>query len=58
MADLKTIKRYYGEKIMHLCRDLFPSLLETPGVLSNLMLEHFQPSKFLYDDLVVAEKIE
>ena len=58
MDDLKIIKKHYGEKMMQLCRELFPSLLETPGVLSKLIQEHFQPSKFLYDDLVEAKKIE
>ena len=58
MDDLKIIKKQYGEKMMHLCRELFPKLLETPGVLSGLMREHFQPSRFLYDDLVENTKIE
>ena len=58
MNDLKIIKKQYGEKMMHLCRDLFPSLLETPGVISKLMLEHFQPSRFLYDDLFHNYAIE
>ena len=44
--------------MMHLCRELFPSLLETPGVLSRLMLEHFHPSRFLYDDIIRDEQIE
>ena len=52
------IKKKYGEKMMHLCKELFPSLLETTGVLSNLLLKHFQPSKFLYDDLVRNKVIE
>ena len=25
--DLKVIKKHYGEKMMHLCRELFPTLL-------------------------------
>lgn len=50
--DLKIIKKKYGEKMMHLCRTLFPSILEQPGVLSKLMLEKFETSRFLYDDIV------
>ena len=50
--DLKLIKNKYGEKMMHLCRELFPSLLEKPGLLSTIMLEHFAENKFLYNDLV------
>lgn len=29
--DLKWIKKHYGEKMMHLCRDYLPSLLEKEG---------------------------
>ena len=57
MDDLKIIKKQYGEKMMHLCRELFPSLLETPGLLSMLMLKHFEPSRFLYDDLIQNNKM-
>ena len=31
--DLKLIKKLYGEKMMHLCRTLFPSLLENTCLL-------------------------
>ena len=31
MDDLKLIKKHYGEKMAHLCRDLFPTLLEEEG---------------------------
>ena len=56
--DLKIIKKKYGEKMMHLCRELFPTLLETPGLLSDEISKHFQPSSFLYDDLIQNNKIE
>ena len=49
--DLKLIKRHYGEKMMHLCRELFPSLLETPGLLYETLTSCFAPSKLLYDDI-------
>ena len=50
--DLKIIKKKYGEKMMHLCRELFPTLLETEGKLSELMLKLFNPSRYLYEDIV------
>ena len=50
--DLEQIKKYYGEKMKHLCRSLFPTLLETKGLLIGLMLKTFEPSRFLYEDLV------
>ena len=37
---------------MHLCRELFPTLLETPGSLFNLLESNFEFSKFLYDDII------
>ena len=49
--DLKIIKKMYGEKMMHLCRELFSTLLEQEGLLSKVMLDNFAPSKLLYDDL-------
>lgn len=38
--------------MMQLCRSLFSSLLENNGMLSNLLLAHFEPSRFLYDDII------
>ena len=51
--DLKVIKKLYGEKMSHLCRELFPTLLEEPGYLSGLIQEKFEPSKLLYEDLII-----
>ncbi len=50
--DLKIIKKKYGEKMARFCRELFPTLLETEGLLSILMLKHFEPSHDLYDDIM------
>ncbi len=50
--DLKIIKKKYGEKMAHLCREFFPTLLETEGLLSDLMLKHFEPNHDLYDDII------
>ena len=58
MDDLKFIKKNYGEKMMKLCRELFPIILETPGKLSKIMLEHFEPTKFLYTDIVSNNLID
>ena len=49
--DLKIIKKKYGEAMMHYCRDAFATILEEPGVLSNLLLTYFEPSKELFSDL-------
>lgn len=36
LDDLKQIKKEYGENMAHLCRELFPTILETPGLLIYL----------------------
>lgn len=50
--DLKVIKDNYGEKMSHLCRRLFPSLLEQNGLLSKVLLSKFSPNRYLYDDII------
>ncbi len=50
--DLKIIKKQFGEAMMHLCREEFPTILEQPGALSNILLSHFRPSRFLYRDII------
>lgn len=47
--DLKFLKKHYGEKFMHLCRSLFPTLLETDGLLSSIIFKNFAPTPALYD---------
>ena len=45
MNDLKLIKKHYGEDMMHLCRMLFPTLLENEGLLWKIISEKFAYSK-------------
>ena len=54
--DLKIIKKLYGEKMMHLCREYFPTLLNTPTLLPNLLKEHFYPSHDLFEDIIKNNK--
>jgi hypothetical protein len=51
--ELKLIKKHYGEKMMHLCRTLFPTILEEENKLLRLLLNNFEPNHFLYEDLDV-----
>lgn len=51
-SDLKNIKKKYSESFAHLCRELFPTLLETEGLLYSLIESNFYHSKFLYSDIV------
>lgn len=58
MDDLKFIKKYYGEEMMHLCRDSFSTILEEKGKLSELMDTTFVHSKKLYKDISKNHLIE
>ena len=50
--DLKVIKKKYGEGMMHLCRELFPTLLEQEGLLPKLLLDNFKESRSLVKDII------
>jgi len=51
--DLKLIKKKYGENMMHLCRELFATILDnSPGILPKLLQDYFYPSHYLYEDLI------
>ena len=54
--DLKWIKKHYGEKMMHLCREYFPSILETPNLLPSILNEYFDANKTLANDIINEEK--
>ena len=49
--ELKKIKDKYGENMMHLCRELFPTILEE-NVLFNILKDNFAYSKYLYEDII------
>lgn len=53
--DLKIIKNNYGEKMAHLCRELFSSLLDQEGLLPEILLSKFSPSHSLYEDIIKNE---
>lgn len=50
--DLKIIKKKYGENMSKLCRKLFSSLLQADGLLSSLLIQNFEQSHLLYNDIV------
>ena len=54
--DLKVIRKKYGERMYHFCRESFPTLLEEPGKLSKLLSDNFHESHSLFDDIVANEK--
>lgn len=50
--ELKQIKKIYGEDTMHLCRSLFPTILEHEGLLLSILQAHFAPTKFLAKEII------
>ena len=50
--ELKLIKKIYGEEMMHLCRDLFPTLLETPYRVYNILEKNIASTKSLATDII------
>ena len=55
-SELKKIKKIYGEETMHLCRSLFPTILEHEGLLLSILEEHFAPTKFLAQEVVQQDQ--
>ncbi len=48
--ELKEIKKIYGEEMMHMCRDLFPTILETKGRLLQILKNNLAPThSFAHD---------
>ena len=54
--DLKKIKKDYGENMSHMCRELFPTILEKPGLLYHIISTHFSKSRYLYEDIMSESK--
>lgn len=55
--ELKKIKKIYGEETMHLCRSLFPSILEHKGLLLSILEEHFAHTKCLAQELIKQNQV-
>ena len=54
--ELKQIKKIYGEKFMHLCRELFPTILEKEGALLDILTSNFSTnSRTLHEDVAKIE---
>lgn len=56
--DLKWIKKHYSEKLAHICRELFPTLLETTGLLPKILNDNFAKSSRLGDDIESQHKLD
>ncbi len=49
--DLKQIRKKYGERMMHLCRTLFPTILLTPGLLPSILEKTIAPTSSIAEDI-------
>ena len=49
--ELKQIKKIYGEEMMHLCRELFPSILEKEGLLLSILENNLAPTHSFAGDI-------
>ena len=58
MNDLKLIKKYYGEKMAQKCSSLFSDILDTEGLLFEILSRNFYYSKTLWDDIESEKMIE
>lgn len=50
--ELKRIKKIYGEEMMHLCRELFPSILEKEGFLLSILEKNLAPTHSFASDII------
>ncbi len=53
--ELKEIKKIYGEAMMHLCRELFPSILEDEGRLLSILKNNLAPTHSFALDIIDEE---
>lgn len=57
--ELKRIKKLYGENFMHLCKSLFPTLLEKEGLLTEVLKSSFATnSRTLCEDIINSHSEE
>ena len=56
--DLVWIKKHYSEKLMHICREQFPTILEKEGLLPKLLSDNFAQTSSLGEDLENWNKID
>ncbi len=49
--ELKEIKKIYGEEMMHMCREMFPTILEQEGRLLSFLKERIAPTHSFASDV-------
>ena len=54
--ELRALKKKYGEGFSKFCRSHFSPILETEGVLTSILEDHFQMGHYLYDDIIAQNQ--
>ena len=49
--ELRRIKKIYGEEMMHVCRKLFPTILEKKGFLLKILTDNLAPTRSFISDI-------
>lgn len=52
MKDYDILKKKYGENFAKFCRANFSTLMETEGLLAEIMQKRFYPNRELYNDII------
>ncbi len=53
--ELRKIKKIYGEEMMHMCRIMFPTILEEEGLLLSILEANLAPTHSLAKDIIEKE---
>ncbi len=56
--ELNLIKKKYGESFMHLCRKLFPTILEDDGKLSSILRDYFATNNRALGQIITEKHLE
>lgn len=56
--ELNLIKKKYGESFMHLCRKLFPTILEDDGKLSSILRDYFATNNRTIGQIITEKHLE
>ena len=58
LDELKSIKKTYGEDMMHYCRDSFPTILDKKGKLSEILSKVLAPNENIFIKELPGENLD
>ena len=56
LPELEKVKKIYGENFAKICRELFPTILEKPGTLLDILREKIDNVPTIYEDIITSSK--